>query len=132
MRRPALDFGNGLNEVCPLTSTTVRMHAQGAVVQVERISTQPADLTPAQARIGRGGHDRPVEVRDRRQELGPQVGAADDPLMGVALAPLQDADLLRRCSTCPSSAARACRTAHARRAGKRKRPCAFCVSIWAR
>jgi len=62
-RRPAADFGNGLNEVFPLTSTTVRTTSMTPWSRSSASHPQPGGLTPAQPCAGRGCHDPSVTVR---------------------------------------------------------------------
>ena len=48
VRRPARDFGKGLNDVCPATSITVRITESRAPIEVERVLAEAGRLAPAQ------------------------------------------------------------------------------------
>jgi len=82
VRRPAADFGSGLNAVWPPTSVTVRITDSRAASRSRASDRSPATSPQRTPRAGRGRHHAAVPLGDRREERGAQGGPADDPFAG--------------------------------------------------
>lgn len=98
VRRPALCFGYGLDEVCPPTSTTVRITDRWACLRSSASSRRPAaspQRSPAPAAVAMIA----VSVGCCREQVAAQVLTADDLVSGaVSAVPCQR----RRRSRMPS------------------------------